>query len=43
MGRKVHPIGFRLKVIRDWNARWYVERTLYRDLLHEILLFVSSL
>lgn len=35
MGRKVHPVGFRLKSIRDWNARWYAEGTRYRDLLHE--------
>lgn len=25
MGRKVHPYGFRLKVIRDWKARWYAK------------------
>jgi small subunit ribosomal protein S3 len=25
MGRKVHPVGFRLKVNRDWDARWYAE------------------
>lgn len=35
MGRKVHPIGFRLKVIRDWNARWFAEGRKYSDLLHE--------
>lgn len=35
MGRKVHPIGFRLKAIRDWNTRWYAEGERYRDLLHE--------
>ncbi len=35
MGRKVHPEGFRLKSIRDWNARWYAEGGRYRDLLHE--------
>lgn len=35
MGRKVHPIGFRLKVIRDWNTRWYAEGDQYADLLHE--------
>jgi small subunit ribosomal protein S3 len=23
MGQKVHPIGFRLGVIRDWSAKWY--------------------
>ena len=35
MGRKVHPLGFRLKTIRDWNARWYAEGGKYRYLLAE--------
>lgn len=35
MGRKVHPIGFRLKINRDWDARWYAEGNRYVDLLHE--------
>lgn len=35
MGRKIHPIGFRLKVNRDWDARWYAEGTRYRELLQE--------
>jgi small subunit ribosomal protein S3 len=35
LGRKVHPTGFRLKAIRDWNTRWYAEGERYRDLLHE--------
>lgn len=35
MGRKVHPIGFRLKIIRDWNTRWYAEGANYRNLLDE--------
>jgi small subunit ribosomal protein S3 len=35
LGRKVHPIGFRLKVIRDWNTRWYAEGGRYKDLLLE--------
>ena len=35
MGRKVHPVGFRLKAIRDWNTRWYAEGDRYRELLHE--------
>ena len=37
MGRKVHPYGFRLGVIRDWKARWYAEGDDYADLLHEDL------
>jgi small subunit ribosomal protein S3 len=35
MGRKIHPIGFRLKVIRDWDARWYAEGRKYTSLLQE--------
>jgi small subunit ribosomal protein S3 len=35
MGRKIHPIGFRLKINRDWDARWYAESGRYRDLLLE--------
>lgn len=35
MGRKIHPIGFRLKIIRDWDARWYAEGPKYRELLQE--------
>ena len=26
MGRKVHPTGFRIGVIRDWQAKWYADR-----------------
>lgn len=35
MGRKVHPIGIRLKINRDWDARWYAEGQRYVDLLQE--------
>jgi small subunit ribosomal protein S3 len=35
MGRKVHPVGFRLKINRDWDARWFAEGNRYRELLHE--------
>lgn len=35
MGRKVHPIGFRLGSYRDWNTRWFAEGDRYRELLHE--------
>ncbi len=26
MGQKVHPVGFRLGVIRSWNSNWYEEK-----------------
>ncbi len=35
MGRKVHPKGFRLKVIREWDARWYAEGERFVNLLME--------
>jgi small subunit ribosomal protein S3 len=35
MGRKVHPIGFRLKINRPWDARWYAEGGDYVDQLHQ--------
>ena len=36
MGRKVHPYGYRLKVIRDWQARWYAKKgAQYANLLGE--------
>ncbi len=25
MGQKVHPIGFRLGIIKEWDSRWYAE------------------
>ncbi len=35
MGRKIHPIGFRLKINRDWDARWFAAGPRYRELLQE--------
>jgi small subunit ribosomal protein S3 len=37
LGRKVQPYGYRLKVIRDWQANWYAEGEEYAELLHEDL------
>lgn len=34
MGQKVHPHGFRLGYIYDWNSKWFAERN-YTELLHE--------
>lgn len=34
MGQKVHPIGFRLGVIRSWDSKWYEEKN-YAQWLHE--------
>ncbi|HUV74140.1 MAG TPA: 30S ribosomal protein S3 [Anaerolineae bacterium] len=37
MGRKVHPVGFRLGVNKDWRAKWFAEGEQYVDLLREDL------
>lgn len=35
MGQKVNPIGMRVGVIRDWDAKWYADDKNYVELLHE--------
>jgi small subunit ribosomal protein S3 len=37
MGQKTHPIGFRLGIVKDWNATWFNERH-FADWLNEDLL-----
>ena len=37
MGQKVHPIGLRLKIVKDWDSKWYANKLEYADLLHEDL------
>jgi len=36
MGHKVHPNGFRIGVIRDWQAKWYADKH-YAEFLQEDL------
>jgi small subunit ribosomal protein S3 len=42
VGQKVHPVGFRLGIIRDWEAKWYAEKD-YARLLHEDLRIRKSI
>jgi len=35
MGRKVHPIGFRLKINKTWDGRWFAEGEDYVNQLHQ--------
>ncbi len=37
MGQKIHPHGFRVGFIQDWDAKWYADKDEYADLLHEDL------
>jgi small subunit ribosomal protein S3 len=34
MGQKVHPIGFRLPISRDWGSKWYAPRREFAEHLH---------
>ena len=35
MGQKIHPLGFRLGITKDWNARWFADKKSYSKLLLE--------
>ena len=35
MGRKVNPIGFRLKINKTWEGRWFAEGEEYVNNLHQ--------
>ena len=34
MGQKVHPIGIRLGISKDWNSTWYAEKGEYAEMLN---------
>ena len=45
MGQKVHPNGFRVGIIRDWNTRWFASKKDFADFLiedHKIREFVKK-
>lgn len=35
MGQKIHPIGFRLAVSRDWSSRWFANSKSFPAMLRE--------
>ncbi len=35
MGQKIHPIGFRLAVTRDWSSRWFANSANFATMLNE--------
>jgi large subunit ribosomal protein L22 len=37
MGQKIHPIGFRLPVTRNWSSRWYASNKNFATMLAEDL------
>lgn len=37
MGQKVHPVGFRVGIYRDWDSRWFVKPSQYgKSLIEDI-------
>jgi small subunit ribosomal protein S3 len=34
MGQKVHPIGIRLGIVKDWSSKWYADSKDYADYLN---------
>lgn len=34
MGQKVHPVGMRLGIVKDWSSTWYAGRRDYADFLN---------
>ena len=38
MGQKVHPIGFRLGVYRDWDSRWFARKSYGDQILEDIVI-----
>ena len=45
MGQKVHPIGFRLAVNRNWDSRWYASKkdfSAYVKEDHDIRAFITE-
>ena len=37
MGQKVHPIGIRLGIVKDWTSTWYADSGNYADFLNQDL------
>ena len=37
MGQKIHPIGFRLSVNKNWSSRWYANSKNFASMLNEDL------
>lgn len=35
MGQKIHPVGFRVGITRDWESRWFAPKKLYGQLAYE--------
>ena len=44
MGQKTHPIGFRIGIVKDWQAKWFAKKPAdYRNLLKEDIAIRKSI
>ncbi len=45
MGQKVHPIGIRLGIVKDWSSKWYADSKLFPEYVrtdHLIRTFIKN-
>ncbi len=45
MGQKVHPIGIRLGIVKDWTSKWYAESRDFANILNmdlEVRAFIKK-
>jgi small subunit ribosomal protein S3 len=45
MGHKVHPIGIRLGIVKDWSSKWYADSKTFPDFIrtdHLLRVFVKK-
>lgn len=45
MGQKVHPIGIRLGIVKDWSSKWYADSRTFPEYVrqdHELRVFIKK-
>ncbi|MDC0178871.1 30S ribosomal protein S3 [Woeseiaceae bacterium] len=45
MGQKVHPIGIRLGIVKDWSSKWYADSKTFPEYVyidHQLRVFIKS-
>ena len=45
MGQKVHPIGIRLGIVKDWSSKWYADTQTFPEYVrqdHELRVFIKQ-
>jgi small subunit ribosomal protein S3 len=45
MGQKVHPIGIRLGIVKDWTSKWYADTKTFPEYIrgdHQLRVFIKK-